>query len=685
MSIITEDLVSLESISASSPHKVITALAELIATAGRAGHAASLASDAWAREQTSATGMASGIAIPHCKTSAVEQATVAFARLQEPVDFGAPDGPADLIFFIAAPAGASEEHLTILSALASSLIDESFLAELREASDAQEIVALIENSVSPDQPQKTPDETPSATSGEPASARRRLVAVTACPTGIAHTYMAADALKRAAESLNVDLQVETQGSSGAAPLPPEAVQQAEAVIFAADVDVRDKHRFAGKPVVAGRVKRGINEPGTMITQALSAADDPQAERVAAGTSGEETAAEDSGESFGRKTQRVLMTGVSYMIPFVAAGGLLMALGFLLGGYNITDVAGDVVIDNTLWNLPTEADLPDDFVGWGPLGAYLGSVFFAIGDTAMSFLVPALAGYIAYGMADRPGIAPGFIAGAVAEPLMEAGFIGGIIGGLLAGAVASWFRTFEVPRWLAGLMPVVIIPLVATIVAAGLMLMLLGGPIASLTSGLENWLSGMTGAAAVVLGLILGLMMCVDLGGPINKVAYAFAVAGLSGAVAAGEQAPLVIMATVMAAGMVPPLGMALATFVDRRLFSRAEQENGKTAVLLGAAFISEGAIPFAAADPLRVLPSAMLGGMATGALTMAFSVTSYAPHGGVFVFFAIDNFLLFILSVLIGTAVTALSVIALKRWARKTPVAESTADQQSTAPETATV
>lgn len=675
MSIITTDLVSLESITAHSPHEVINAIAELVAAAGRTDDAAALASDAWAREQTSATGMASGIAIPHCKTTAVEQATVAFARLKEPVDFQAPDGPADLIFFIAAPAGANEDHLKILSALASSLIDEQFLTTLREASTAEDILALIDAAVNPEPPaeeaQGAAQEDSAAGSVE---ARRKVVAVTACPTGIAHTYMAADSLKRAAESLGVDLQVETQGSSGAKPLPAQVVKDAEAVIFAVDVDVREKHRFAGKPVVAGRVKRGINEPEAMITQALAAADDPKAERVSAESSGEQSTADESGESFGRKTQRVLMTGVSYMIPFVAAGGLLMALGFLLGGYNITDVATEVATGNTLWNLPTEADLPDDYVGMGAIGGYLGAVFFAIGNTAMGFLVPALAGFIAYGMADRPGIAPGFVAGAVANELMDAGFIGGIVGGLLAGAVAAWFRKLEVPRWLAGLMPVVIIPLVATIVAAGLLVLVLGGPIASLTASLESWLGGMTGTAAVVLGLILGLMMCVDLGGPVNKVAYSFAVAGLSGAVAAGEQAPLMIMATVMAAGMVPPLGLALATFVDRKLFSREEQENGKTAILLGAAFISEGAIPFAAADPLRVLPSAILGGMATGALTMAFSVTSYAPHGGAFVFFAIDSFLLFLLSIVIGAAITALSVIALKRWARKAPVA---AEQQA--------
>lgn len=668
MSIITTDLVSLDSLTAEQPREVIRALAQQIADAGRTDDAAALYDDAWEREQTSATGMPGGVAIPHCRTSAVSEATLAFARLAQPVDFGAKDGPADLAFFIAAPDGADKAHLKILSALARALVKKDFVESLRTAEDEQAVVDLVTQAVAPSEPDSKEASSASSTNAagaeEATPAARKLVAVTACPTGIAHTYMAADSLKQAAEEHGVEIQVETQGSSGSSPLPASVIAEADAVIFAADVDVREKHRFAGKPVVAARVKRGIDEPGAMVAEALTAATDPSARVVTAEDSADDTASTEEGESFGRKTQRVLMTGVSYMIPFVAAGGLLMALGFLLGGYNITDVAGDVVINNTLWDLPTEADLPDEFVGWGPLGAYFGAVFFTIGNTAMGFLVPALAGYIAFGMADRPGIAPGFIVGAVAEPLMEAGFIGGIIGGLLAGAVASWFRRLEVPRWLAGLMPVVIIPLVATIVSAGLMLVLLGGPIASLTGALESWLEGMTGTAAVVLGVVLGLMMCLDLGGPVNKVAYAFAVAGLSGAVAAGDQAPLMIMATVMAAGMVPPLGLALATFVDRRLFTQAEQENGKTAVLLGAAFITEGAIPFAAADPLRVLPSAMLGGMATGALTMAFSVTSYAPHGGIFVFFGLDSFVLFLLSVLIGAAVTAVSVIALKRWVR---------------------
>jgi len=674
--IITPELVSLDKLTAGTKRGVIEALANIVGSAGRSSAVQELTADVWAREETSETGMPGGIAIPHCRTGAVTEATLAFARLAEPVDFGSSDGPADLVFMIAAPDGADQAHLKILSALATSLINDEFLADLRSAETEQRVVDLVAQAVQPAPvTANAGGRSSTATAAAPVSGSGtaetttvgRLVAVTACPTGIAHTYMAADSLKKAAKEAGVELQVETQGSSGATPLGADTIAAADAVIFATDVDVRDRHRFAGKPVITSRVKRGIDEPAKMIAEALAAAKDPNAAVVSSGGSGESdgnTASSGEREGFGRATQRVLMTGVSYMIPFVAAGGLLMALGFLLGGYNITEVATDVALGNTLWNLPTPDQLPAEFFGWGSLGGYLGAVFFTLGSTAMGFLVPALAGYIAFGMADRPGIAPGFTAGAIALT-MEAGFIGGIVGGVLAGAVALWFRKLTVPRWLAGLMPVVIIPLVATLVAGGLMLLVLGGPIAGLTSALEGWLNGMTGSAAILLGIILGLMMCFDLGGPLNKVAYSFAVAGLSGAVADGNAGPLMIMATVMAAGMVPPLGMAFATFIDSRLFSAAERENGKTAVLLGAAFISEGAIPFAAADPLRVLPASMLGGAVTGAMTMAFGVTSYAPHGGIFVPFAIDNFWLFLVAVLVGSIVTALSVIALKRWARK--------------------
>lgn len=672
--LITTDLVELDQNLGNSPEDVIRHLAGRVAAVGRASEVEGLFTDAFAREQKTATGVPGGIAIPHCRSAAVTEPTLAMARLSQKVDFGAKDGPADLIFFIAAPSGADQEHLKLLSKLARSLIKKDFTGALRSASTEAEIVELVEGALA-DKPAAhaaaTPSgepvasgagasaaATPGATGGATAkSGPKRLVAVTACPTGIAHTYMAADSLVAAAQEVGVDLQVETQGSSGAKPLDPAVIAAADAVIFAVDVDVRGKERFAGKPVINAPVKRGIDEPAKMVQEALDAADNPNARRVphfGAEEQAEQEAAE-KGEHIGQKLKRALLTGVSYMIPFVAGGGLLIALGFLLGGYDITEVADKVVVENNFGNLPE-----------GGLAIYLGAVMFKIGALSMGFLVPALAGYIAYAIADRPGIAPGFVSGAVAG-FMGAGFLGGIVGGLLAGYIAHVIGSWAVPRWLRGLMPVVIIPLLASIVASGLMFMVLGGPIAGLTAALNGWLSGMTGASAVVLGIILGLMMCFDLGGPVNKVAYAFAVAGLS-AGSATNQAPWQIMATVMAAGMVPPLAMALATVLDKKLFSLAERENGKAAWLLGASFISEGAIPFAAADPLRVIPASMVGGAVTGALTMAFGVTSQAPHGGIFVFFAIGNVLMFILSILAGTVVTALVVLALKRWAARKPV-----------------
>jgi PTS system fructose-specific IIC component len=679
--LITTELVELDQNLGTSPEDVIRHLASKVAATGRASEVEGLFADAFAREQKTATGIPGGIAIPHCRSAAVVEPTLAMARLNPKVDFGAKDGPADLIFFIAAPDGADQEHLKLLSKLARSLIKKDFTAALRAASTREDIVALVDGALA-DKPAAHAAAVPAdavpagAAAGGPAAATlskdsatgpaagpKRLVAVTACPTGIAHTYMAADSLVAAAQEMGVDLQVETQGSSGAKPLDPAVIAAADAVIFAVDVDVRGKERFAGKPVINAPVKRGIDEPAKMVQEALAAATDPHARRVphfGAEEQAEQAAAE-KGEHIGQKLKRALLTGVSYMIPFVAGGGLLIALGFLLGGYNITSVADKVVLANNFGNLPE-----------GGLAIYLGAVLFKIGALSMGFLVPALAGYIAYAIADRPGIAPGFVAGAVSG-FMGAGFLGGIVGGLLAGYMAHLIGTWQVPRWLRGLMPVVIIPLLASIFASGLMFLLLGGPIAGLTTLLNNWLSGMTGASAVVLGIILGLMMCFDLGGPVNKVAYAFAVAGLS-AGSATNQAPWQIMATVMAAGMVPPLAMALATTLDKKLFSLAERENGKAAWLLGASFISEGAIPFAAADPLRVIPASMVGGALTGALCMATGVTSQAPHGGIFVFFAIGNLAMFVVAILAGTVVSALAVIALKRWAVRQPEPAATVE-----------
>jgi len=662
--LITARLVTLDEAIGTDKSEVIRALAARVVAEGRATDADALAADALEREGKSATGMPGGIAIPHCRSKAVTEPTLAMARLTPGVDFGAKDAGADLVFFIAVPDGADQAHLVLLAKLARSLIKPEFTDSLRKAATPDDIVRLVNEAMS-DEPQAAPQTAPTA-SAAPTDVPV-IVAVTACPTGIAHTYMAADALVAAGKRAGVEVHVETQGSSQVTPLDPALIARAGAVIFAVDVDVRDKGRFGGKPLVQGPVKRGVDEPDAMIADAIAASTDPNARRVAAGGAVADTSG--VSENFGQKVKRVLLTGVSYMIPFVAGGGLLIALGFLFGGYQITDNAATIIVENNFGNLPE-----------GGLAIYLGAVFFMIGSTSMGFLVPALAGYIAYAIADRPGIAPGFVAGAVAG-LMGAGFIGGLVGGVLAGLAAYWLGTLNVPRWLRGLMPVVIIPLLGSIFASGLLIMVLGGPIALLSDGLNDWLNSLTGASAVLLGVILGAMMSFDLGGPVNKVAYSFAVAGLS-AGSLDNQTPWMIMGAVMAAGMVAPLGLALAsTVLARGLFTPIERENGKAAWLLGASFISEGAIPFAAVDPLRVIPSAILGGSVTGALCMALGVYSQAPHGGVFVFFAIGNFGGFVLSIAIGAVVMALAVIALKRWVRKAP---ATADA-SVAPAAVTV
>ncbi|MDQ1110649.1 PTS system fructose-specific IIC component [Microbacterium testaceum] len=669
--IITPELVTLDVPLGTDKQSVIRALAERVVAQGRARSAQELFDDAWAREQKDETGLPGGIGIPHARSASVTEPTLAFARLTPGVDFGAPDGPADIVFLIAAPEGADEAHLSVLSQLARSLMNNDFMSGLRSAQTPTEAVRIITDAIAPAESPVAAEApaaaAPAATRAEARTAvkTKKIVAVTACATGIAHTFMAADALTAAgAETEGVELVVEPQGSSGYKALPQSVIDDADAVIFAVDVDVREPQRFAGKPVVRAGVKRGIEQPKQLIAEALAASENPNAARVQGGAAAASASdAPVAQQSVGRRIQRWLLTGVSYMIPFVAGGGLLIALGFLLGGYEVTKNASNVIIQNSLWDLPTEG-ITSSF---GPVGQYLGSVAFMIGATSMGFIVAVLAGFIAYAIADRPGIAPGFVAGAVAV-LMNAGFIGGIIGGLLAGFIAWWLGRFDAPRWLRGLMPVVIVPFLGSIFASGLMILFLGRPIAALMAALTDGLTSLaaSGAGAIVLGVILGLMMCFDLGGPVNKVAYVFATTGLAAATQTNTT-PYLIMAAVMAAGMVPPLAMALAsTLLARKKFTPVERENGAAAWLLGASFISEGAIPFAAADPLRVIPASMVGGAITGGLSMLLSVQSFAPHGGIFVFFAINPFWGFALAIVAGTVVTALIVVALKGIGRST-------------------
>jgi len=652
--IITTDLVLLDTDVDGDKQAVIARLAGSLAAAGRTNDTAGLIGAAMAREEQSATGLPGGIAIPHCRSPFVDSPTIGFARLRPPVDFGAPDGPADLAFLIAAPESGGQEHMKLLSSLARALVRKDFVAALRSAATPAEVVDLVDGVVNP---------APAAAVAAPAAAAaavetravKSIVAITACPTGIAHTYMAADALAAAAKEAGVSFIVETQGSSGSTPMSAETIANADAVIFATDVGVKDKGRFAGKPVVASGVKRAINEPAKMIAEAVAASDNPNAARVEGSGAAASSDAPSGNVGWGTRTRQILLTGVSYMIPFVAAGGLLIALGFLFGGYEIADNGKDIALENSLTNLPD-----------GGLMQYLGAILFTLGGLAFGFLVPALAGYISFAIADRPGIAPGFTAGALAV-FVGGGFIGGIAGGVIAGFTALWISSLNVPRWLRGLMPVVIIPLVASLVVGLIVFFLIGRPLALINTGLTNWLNGMTGTSAVLLGVILGLMMCFDLGGPVNKAAYAFATAGL----AAATTASFGIMAAVMAAGMVPPLAMALATTIRPGLFSEPEKENGRAAWLLGASFISEGAIPFAAADPLRVIPSMMLGGALTGALCEAFGVTLRAPHGGIFVFFAIGNLLWFVIALVAGTVVAAFAVVAAKQFIKPGAKAEA--------------
>ncbi|UTI66352.1 fructose-specific PTS transporter subunit EIIC [Paraconexibacter antarcticus] len=477
----------------------------------------------------------------------------------------------------------------------------------------------------------------------------KLVAVTSCPTGIAHTYMAAEALSEAAKAAGHELEVETQGSAGLDRLDPATIAAADAVIFAADVEVRERDRFDGKPTVVAKVKDGINRPAELIERAVAAAAEapaastPAAAVPAAGVSPATKAEE--GASWAGRLRGWLMTGVSYMIPFVAAGGILIALAFLIGGPEIASKVNGGTFDGHTYKGVSDLTLILNQFG-------VAGVMFKIGATSFSMLVPILAGFIAYAMADRPGLVPGVVAGLLASAV-GAGFLGGLIGGLLAGAIVLQLVRLDVPRAIAGVMPVVIIPLVSTLVVGFVMLVVVGKPIASATNGMTGWLNGLGDSNKILLGLIVGAMMAFDLGGPVNKVAYTFGLASLS----AGN---LNIMAAVMAAGMTPPIALALATVVRPKLFNDAERKAGEAAWLLGASFITEGAIPFAAADPVRVIPSMMAGSAVTGALSMAFDATSRAPHGGIWVVGLIGHPLLYLVAILAGIGVSAASVVALK-------------------------
>lgn len=474
----------------------------------------------------------------------------------------------------------------------------------------------------------------------------KFVGVTACPTGIAHSAMAAEALETKAKEMGHEMEIEIHGASGADFVDRQVITDADAVIIASDATVSERNRFDGKPTVEVRLREAMDKPGEVIERAMRAA-----EKGAAGATEDAAAQEEAedeavptdmgGSGWGAEVRRWLMTGVSYMIPFVVAGGILIALAFALGG------AVQV----------TETDVYEDFS--------VPAMIFKIGSTAFGMLVPILAGFIAFAMADRPGIAPGIVGGLIANEI-GAGFLGGIAAGLLAGAVIILLKRIKLPGGFGRLMPILVYPLLGCLVVGALMITVVGQPIAGLTTGLENWLGSLEGANSILLGIILGCMMAFDMGGPVNKAAYAFAIAGLAG----NAFGP---MAAVMAAGMTPPLALALATAVRGRLFTPAEQRAGQANWVMGASFITEGAIPFAAADPIRVIPPMMIGSAITASLSLAFGATLRAPHGGIFVVGLIGNWPLYLLAIAIGTVVSAALVIVAKGIGRDTKGEAATA------------
>lgn len=673
MSILSSDAILLDVDLGKSKEDVIRELAKRVEYIGRSGDAFQLAEDMLKRENQSSTGIPGGIAIPHCRTSAVAFPTIVFARLATPIDFDAPDKEkADLIFGLMTPSDGLISHTKLLSRLARALVHEETFQKLRSAQDADTVLKLLSGPLGNSGPLLPP---PPAR-----SQKQHILAVTACPTGIAHTYMSAEALEHAVHTNfpDVELHVETQGAGENQVLTDKDIENADAIIFASDIAITDRDRFASIPSISVGVKQALNSPNTVIQQAvelakLSASKSPLNEEASHRNRphrSRNTFLVSVPETLNGKISAVgqaIMTGVSYMIPFVAAGGLLIAIGFLVGGFEVGNVASQVLSNYSLDNLPPNlhylvAENPaTDFVtSRSGLALFIGALLYSLGQVAMGFIIPVLSGYIAYGLGGRAAIAPGFIGGAVSL-MLGAGFIGGLVTGVLTGLIVFLLRLIPVPSWLETLMPVVVIPLVASFIIGMLMLLLIGEPLADGMHALQNWLTSMSNVSAVLLGILLGVMMCSDLGGPINKSAYLFATAGLATQTTASFQ----IMAAVMAAGMVPPLGLALATLLRKQLFRPNERQNGKAAWLLGLSFVTEGAVPFAATDPLRVLPATTIGGAVTGGLSMALHVGSRAPHGGIFVIFAIDNPLGFLASIAAGTIVTALFVIFAKGVIRR--------------------
>ena len=608
-----------------------------------------------AREAQTSTGLGDGIAMPHSKNAAVKEATVLFAKSNKGVDYESLDGqPTDLFFMIAAPEGANDTHLAALAELSKYLMQDGFADRLRKVTSPDEVIAAFntgEEEAQAEEAKKAQAVKEAASSDKPL-----IVAVTACTTGIAHTYMAEESLIKTGEEMGVNVRVETNGASGVGtPLTAEEISKAVGVIVAADKAV-ETARFDGKKLLSKPVAAGIRQPQELIQNIL----DGKAEVFHAENAG---AAQDSSEklSLGGAFYKHLMSGVSQMLPFVIGGGIMIALAFLLD-----QVMG--VPKDQLSHLGSYNELP--------------ALFKSIGDIAFSFMLPILAGYIAYSIAEKPGLIAGFAAGAIAKAglaygnivvyakvagldenaakeavdkisshQVSSGFLGALVGGFLAGGIVLLLRKYiKVPRALEGAKSILLMPLLG-VALTGFAMLAVNIPMAAINTGLNNFLSSLSGSSAVLLGLLVGGMMSVDMGGPVNKAAYVFATGTLAETVTSGGS---VVMAAVMAAGMVPPLAVFVATVLFKDKFSQEERDSGLTNIVMGLSFITEGAIPFGAADPARAIPSFIVGSALTGALVGMAGIKLMAPHGGIFVIALTSNALLYLLFILIGAVVSGI-------------------------------
>ncbi|HEL1981289.1 TPA: PTS sugar transporter subunit IIA [Streptococcus suis] len=599
------------------------------------------------REAQTTTGLGDGIAMPHAKNAAVKEAAVLFAKSNKGVDYASLDGqPTDLFFMIAAPEGANDTHLAALAELSKYLMKAGFADRLRAATNPEEVIAVFDTAEVAD---KAVEEVVVAPSGD----RPFIVAVTACTTGIAHTYMAEEALKKQAAEMGVDIKVETNGASGVGnKLTAEDIKNAAGVIIAADKAV-DMPRFNGKALVSRPVAAGIKQPEELINIIL----DGKASTYTA-TEGAATVESSEKLSLGKAFYKHLMSGVSQMLPFVIGGGILIALAFLFDG---------------------ALGVPQDSLG--SLGSYheIAAMFMKIGGAAFGFMLPLLAGYIAYSIAEKPGLVAGFVAGAIAssglafgkipyaaggeETLalagVSSGFLGALVGGFLAGGVVLVLRNAlrNLPKSLQGLNAILLLPLLGTAIT-GFLMFFVNIPMAAINTGMNNFLAGLEGSSAILLGLVLGGMMAVDMGGPVNKAAYVFGTGTLAATVADGGS---VAMAAVMAGGMVPPLAVFVATLLFKDKFTQEERNSGLTNIVMGLSFITEGAIPFGAADPARAIPSFIAGSALAGALVGLSGIQLMAPHGGIFVIALTSNPLLYIAYVLIGAVVSGVLYGALRK------------------------